>query len=351
MKRVSFLLLIIVALITPPAINAYAAEPILSCESSTSGPTSGAAKGELLTATATMLGNAISVTTSRWEPNDGSLTGSLTYYFVYAREVGKSSWKCTNSISQYITVGSINSAINHDVAIVAYRGGWWSNIVNIVLPAGANNKRQACIPESKFLSGLSGEGQPSKSDYQVNAYSKNSNRFSLMLANDKDDPKAEGVIYRSRYIVEYSIDNWKTKAKVRSSMGYNLVSFTALSRTKAHKVRAYEDVSSLSAYVQNWVPDPKHSKLGEWGNTNQKIEFTTEGCKSIDAIFYPKVVKESSDICDSYDSNCAVVLIPGENADIEANTEEKTIKCTKGKLVKNVTSTKPKCPAGYKVSK
>ena len=152
MRRMSFLLIIIVALITPPGISAYAADPILSCESSTSGPTSGAAKGELLTATATMLGNAISVTTSRWEPNDGSLTGSLTYYFVYAREVGKSSWKCTNSISQYITVGSINSAINHDVAIVAYRGGWWSNIVNIVLPAGANNKRQVCLPETLFLS-------------------------------------------------------------------------------------------------------------------------------------------------------------------------------------------------------
>ena len=50
MKRMSFLLLVIVALITPPAIGAYAADPILSCESSTSGPTSGAAKGELLTA-------------------------------------------------------------------------------------------------------------------------------------------------------------------------------------------------------------------------------------------------------------------------------------------------------------
>jgi hypothetical protein len=337
-------------MITPPAISAYAADPILSCESSTSGPTSGAAKGELLTATATMLGNAISVTTSRWEPNDGSLTGSLTYYFVYTREVGKSSWKCTNSISQYITVGSINSAINHDVAIIAYHGGWWSNVVNVVLPAGANNKRQVCLPESLFLSGLSGLGQPLKSDYQVNAYSKNSNRFSLMLVHDKTISPS-GSFYTGRYIVEYSIDNWKTKAKVRSSLGYNLVSFTALSRTKAHRVRVYEDISSLSAYVQNWVPDPKHSKLGEWVNTSQKIEFTTEGCKSIEAIFYPKVVKESSDICDSGDLNCTVVLVPGENADVEVNAAEKTIKCIKGKLVKNISGTKPKCPTGYKISK
>jgi len=350
MKRMSFLLLIIVALITPPAISAYAADPILSCESSTSGPTSGAAQGELLTATATMLGNAISVTTSRWEPNDGSLTGSLTYYFVYTREVGKSSWKCTNAISQYITVGSINSTINHDVAIVAYRGGWWSNIISIVLPAGANNKRQVCLPESLFLSGLSGLGQPVKSDYQINAYSKNSNRFSLMLVHDKAI-SSDSSFYNGNYIVEYSIDNWKSKALVRSSAGYNLVSFTALSRTKPHKVRAYADISKLSAYVQNWVPDPKHSKLGEWVDTNQKIEFTTKGCKNIEAIFYPKVVKESSGICDSYDLNCAVVLVPGENADIEANTEEKTIKCTKGKLVKNITGTKPKCPTGYKSSK
>ena len=350
MKRMSFLLLIIVALITPPAISAYAAEPILACETSTSGPTSGSARGELLTATATMLGNAITVATSRWEPNDGSLTGSLTYYFVYTREVGKSSWKCTNSISQYITVVSINSAINHDVAIIAYRGGWWSNVVNVVLPAGANNKRQVCLPESLFLSGLSGLGQPLKSDYQVNAYSKNSNRFSLMLVQDKTISPS-GSFYTGRYIVEYSIDNWKTKAKVRSSLGYNLVSFTALSSTKAHRVRAYADISSLSAYVQNWVPDPKHSKLGEWVNTSQKIEFTTEGCKSIEAIFYPKIVKESSDICNSGDLNCTVVLVPGENADVGVNAAEKTIKCVKGKLVKNITGTKPKCPTGYKISK
>lgn len=346
----SVLLLIIVALITPSAINAYAAEPILACETSTSGPTTGAARGELLTATATMLGNAISVTTSRWEPNDGSLAGSLTYYFVYTRKGGELSWKCTYSISQYITVGSINSAINHDVAIVAYRGGWWSNIVNIVLPAGANNKRQVCLPESLFLSGLSGLGQPLKSDYQVNAYSKNSNRFSLMLVHDKTISPS-GSFYTGKYIVEYSIDNWKSKALVRSNAGYNLVSFTALSRTKAHKVRAYADISKLSAYVQNWVPDPKHSKLGEWVDTNQKIEFTTEGCKKSEAIFYPKEVKESSDICESGDLNCAVVLVPGENADIVANTEEKTIKCIKGKLVKKITGTKPKCPTGYKVSK
>ena len=350
MKRISFLIFIIVALIAPPEISAHAADPILSCESSLSGPTSGSAKGELLTATATMLGNAISVTTSRWEPNDGSLTGSLTYYFVYAREVGKSSWKCTNSISQYITVGSINSAINHDVAIVAYRGGWWSNIVNIVLPAGANNKRQVCLPESLFLSGLSGLGQPLKSDYQVNAYSKNSNRFSLMLVQDKTISPS-GSFYTGKYIVEYSIDNWKSKALVRSSIGYNLVSFTALSKTKAHKVRAYEDISKLSAYVQNWVPDPKHSKLGEWVDTNQKIEFTIEGCKNIEAIFYPKEIKESSDICDSYDSNCAVVLVPGENAESTSEIEKSTIKCVKGAMSKKVTGIKPKCPSGYKIKK
>jgi hypothetical protein len=346
----SFLLFIIVALITPPAISASAAEPILSCETSTSGPTSGSARGELLTATATMLGNAISVTTSRWEPNDGSLTGSLTYYFVYTREVGKSSWKCTNSISQYITVGSINSAINHDVAIIAYRGGWWSNVVNVVLPAGANNKRQVCLPEGLFLSGLSGTDLL-KPDYQIRAYEKSSNRFYLVLVRDQALTRSWNDIYSGNFLVEYSIDNWRTKGQVRTNVGSSLVNFAALSKTKAHKVRAYADISKSNAYVQNWVPDPKHSKLGEWVNTTQKIEFTTEGCKSIEAIFYPKEVKKVSTICESGDENCAVVLVPGENADVEASTEEKTIKCTKGKLVKNVTGTKPKCPTGYKVSK
>ena len=350
MKRMSFLLLIIVALITPPAISAYAADPILSCESSTSGPTSGAAKGELLTATATMLGNAISVTTSRWEPNDGSLTGSLTYYFVYTRKVGELSWKCTNSISQYITVGSINSAINHDVAIVANRGGWWSNIVNIVLPAGANNKRQVCLPENLFLSGLSGTDLL-KSDYQIRAYSKSINRFYLVLVSDQALTRWYNDIYSGNFIVEYSIDNWKSKALVRSKVGYSTVSFTALSKTKAHKVRAYSDISKSNAYVQNWVPDPKHSKLGEWVNTDQKIEFTTAGCKNIEAVFYPKEVKKVSTICESGDLDCAVVLVPGENADVGTNAKEKTIKCTKGKLVKRVTGINPKCPTGYKVSK
>jgi len=346
----SFLLLIIVALIVPPAISAYAAEPILACETSTTGPTSGAAKGELLTATATMLGNAISVTPSRWEPNDSSLAGSLTYYFVYTQKVGESFWKCTNSISAYITVGSINSAIAHNVAIVAYAGGWWSNVVNIVLPAGANNKRQKCLPENLFLSGMSGIDLI-KTDYQVNAYTKGSNRFTLILVEDLSLTRWYNAIYSGSFIVEYSIDNWKTKAVLRSSAGYSLVSFTALSKTKAHKVRAYADISKSNAYVQKWIPDPKHPKLGEWVNTDQKIVFTTEGCKSIEATFYPKVIKKSSGICESGDSDCPVVLVPGENADVEVNAAEKTIKCIKGKLVKNITGPKPKCPTGYKISK
>ena len=350
MKRMSFLLLVIVALVTPPAISAYAADPILSCESSTSGPISGAAKGELLTATATMLGNAISVTSSRWEPNDSSLTGSLTYYFVYTQKVGESSWKCTNSISTYITVGSINSAIAHNVAIVANRGGWWSNIVNIALPAGANNKRQVCLPENLFLSGMSGKDYL-KSDYQVNAYTKGSNRFTLVLVEDLSLTRWYNAIYSGSFIVEYSIDDWKTKAVLRTSAGYSLVFFTALSKTMAHKVRAYADISKSNAYVQKWIPDPKHSKLGEWVNTNQKIEFTTAGCKNIEATFYPKEVKKSSGICESGDLDCPVVLVPGENADPGTNSKEKTIKCTKGKLVKSVTGINPKCPTGYKVSK
>jgi len=350
-KRMSFLLLIIVALIVPPAISAYAADPILSCETSTTGPTSGAAKGELLTATATMLGNAISVTPSRWEPNDSSLAGSLTYYFVYTQKVGESFWKCTNSISAYITVGSINSAIAHNVAIVAYRGGWWSNVVNIVLPAGANNKRQVCLPENLFLSGMSGIDLL-KSDYQVKAYTQTINRFTLVLVQDNAlTGRVSNDIYSGSFIVEYSIDNWKTKAVLRSSAGYGLVSFTALSKTKAHKVRAYADISKSIAYVQNWVPDPKHPKLGEWVNTNQKIEFTTAGCKNIEATFYPKEVKEKSGICQSGDLNCPVVLVPGENADVGTETKQKTIKCTKGKLVKSVTGINPKCPNGYKASK
>ncbi len=350
MKRISFVLLVIIALVTPPAISAYAADPILSCESSTSGPISGAAKGELLTATATMLGNAISVTSSRWEPNDSSLAGSLTYYFVYTQKVGESSWKCTNSISAYITVGSINSAIAHNVAIVAYRGGWWSNIVNIVLLAGANSKRQVCLPENLFLSGMSGIDLL-KSDYQVKAYTQTINRFTLVLV--QDGAPTGGMyndIYSGSFIVEYSIDNWKTKAVLRSS-GYSIASFTALSKTKAHKVRAYADISKSNAYVQNWVPDPKHPKLGEWVNTNQKIEFTTAGCKNIEATFYPKEVKKISTICQSGDSDCPVVLVPGENANVGTDTKQKTIKCTKGKLVKSVTGINPKCPTGYKASK
>jgi hypothetical protein len=345
----SFLLLIIVALIVPPAISAYAAEPILSCETSTTGPTSGVAKGELLTATATMLGNAISVTPSRWEPNDSSLAGSLTYYFVYTQKVGESSWKCTNSISAYITVGSINSAIAHNVAIVAYRGGWWSNVVNIVLPAGANNKRQVCLPGNLFLSGMSGIDLL-KSDYQIAAYKKAINRFYLVLVQDNAlTGRVSNDIYSGNFIVEYSIDNWKTKALLRVSTG--LASFAAISTTKAHKVRAYADISKSNAYVQKWIPDPKHSKLGEWVNTDQKIVFTTEGCKNIEATFYPKEVKKSSGICESGDLNCPVVLVPGENADVGTETKQKTIKCTKGKLVKSVTGINPKCPTGYKASK
>jgi hypothetical protein len=129
------------------------------------------------------------------------------------------------------------------------------------------------------------------------------------------------------------------------------VSFTALSKTKAHKVRAYADISRLNAYVQTWIPDPKHSKLGEWVNTDQKIQFTTKGCKSIEATFYPKEVKKSSGICESGDLDCPVILVPGENADVETNAKQITIKCTKGKLVKSVTGINPKCPTGYKASK
>jgi hypothetical protein len=79
--------------------------------------------------------------------------------------------------------------------------------------------------------------------------------------------------------------------------------------------------------------------------------FTTEGCKSIEATFYPKEVKKSSGICESGDSDCPVVLVPGENANAGTDTKQKTIKCTKGKLVKSVTGINPKCPTGYKASK
>ena len=351
MKRMSFLLLIIVALITPPAINAYAAEPILACETSTNGPTTGTARGELLTAKATMLGNAISVAASRWEPNDNSLAGSLTNYFVYTRKVGEIFWKCTYYNYTLMTVAIENSANDYEVAVVAYAGGWWSNVVNLKVPGGVNNIKQVCPPEYKYIAGLSGGGYFSAKNYQVNAYSKNSNRFWLTLMTDYEQSK--GVSYGDfyRYIFEYSINNWKSKAMIRADL-YNLVGFKPLSQTAAHKVRAYVDVSSLpTTYVQKWVPNPKSYKLGEWVDTDQKIKFTTEGCKSNEAIFYPREVKESSDICTSGDSNCAVELVPGENADIGAKTQETTIKCTKGKLVKNITGTKPKCPTGYKVSK
>jgi hypothetical protein len=131
-----------------------------------------------------------------------------------------------------------------------------------------------------------------KSDYQVGAYTKRSNKFTLILVEDLSLTRWYNVPYSGTFVVEYSIDNWKTKAQVRTNVGSSLVNFAALSKTKAHKVRAYADISKSNAYVQNWVPDPKHSKLGEWVNTTQKIEFTTEGCKGIEAIFYPKEVKK-----------------------------------------------------------
>jgi hypothetical protein len=250
-----------------------------------------------------------------------------------------------------MTVGIENSANDYEVAVVAYAGGWWSNVVNLKVPGGVNYKKQVCPPVYKYIAGLSGGGYFAAKNYQVSAYSKNSNKFWLTLMTDYE--QSQGISYYDsyRYIFEYSINNWKSKVIVRADL-YNLVGFQPLSQTAAHKVRAYVDISSLPvAYVQKWVPNPKSYKLGEWIDTDQKIQYYVEGCKNNEAIFYPKEVKEASSICTSGDSNCAVVLVPGENAGEEANTQEKTIKCTKGKLVKNVTGTKPKCPTGYKISK
>jgi len=38
-------------------------------------------------------------------------------------------------------------------------------------------------------------------------------------------------------------------------------------------------------------------------------------------------------------------------AKVEAEAKKKTITCIKGKLIKKVTGTNPKCPVGYKLKK
>ena len=98
-------------------------------------------------------------------------------------------------------------------------------------------------------------------------------------------------------------------------------------------------------------PQCKNSKLGNWVNTDQKIVYTTKGCKSNEVVFNPKVSKRDPCIDNPSDAGCPVVLVPGENAGIEPTTKKTTINCIKGNSTRKVTGIKPKCPTGYKVSK
>ena len=301
--------------------------------------------------------SGISANWKQWAAN----SQSVVTYFTYLSADAGASWTCYRSFGSTFSVGNLVVNGLYKFALIANSGDDWSKPVFIDIQLGKKMPEQIC-PLAHYTLGSA------FMDVWPSAYSSTEKIYRLSIYSDplkkiiRDESKVPvGIqIYEInseslRYLVEYSIDNWKTKVVYDS--GSKLIGkfvslnspfeIHALSKTKATKVRAIPDASHFfvpddtdpQEYSTNPIPGyiPKPPTKG--------AGFTTVGCKPLLATFYPKEIEATP--CMLNKMKCPVEIVPGENA---TKTSEKpvTISCVKGSTIKKVSGIDPKCPNGFK---
>lgn len=300
----------------------------------------------------------ISVRWTRWAAG----SGSSTTYYIYLSSDNGTSWSCFRNYGGSFQKGALVDQGNYQVAVIANTGDTWSEAVILSVSLKSKGPTQLCIPKDYVIEAslaMTGEG----------AYQSYSKQYMLTLRPDRKNPityslSESSKIQSLRYQIEYSIDNWKTKVIYKGIFDGKIVAnqyfyVKALSTTVPTKVRAIVDVSKVfvdliydpEAYSTN--PTPGYIAKDPVPGPG----YTSVGCKSLEAIFYPKVVASDPCLVDPNGAKCPIQIVPGENADPKSTIAPtpsssssgiKTITCVKGKLTKKVTAVKPICPQGYK---
>ena len=247
-------------------------------------------------------------------------------YFFYVSVAGANEWKCVRSYTNGSNMQDLAPDTDYDLAVIAKVGDTWS------MPAfaTATTRRvpiQVC-PLSTF------KLHPTDPLEGVNGFNAILNVFTLVIS--RVDSKSESTEERLKperhllYTVEYSIDNWKTKAVYQglSMHGVALdesIQLKAIAKNKIHQFRAIPNASSV--FVPFYV-----------------LSYNSVGCKPLTASF--KSTETKVDPCSLGISglDCPVVLVAGENA---KTSKVVSIFCVKGKTTKKVTAMKPTCPKGY----
>ena len=301
--------------------------------------------------------SGISANWKQWAAN----SQSVVTYFTYLSADAGASWTCYRSFGSTFSVGNLVVNGLYKFALIANSGDDWSKPVFIDIQLGKKMPEQIC-PLAHYTLGSA------FMDVWPSAYSSTEKIYRLSIYSDplkkiiRDESKVPvGIqIYEInseslRYLVEYSIDNWKTKVVYDS--GSKLIGkfvslnspfeIHALSKTKATKVRAIPDASHFfvpddtdpQEYSTNPIPGyiPKPPTKG--------AGFTTVGCKPLLATFYPKEIEATP--CMLNKMKCPVKIVPGENA-TKTSGKPVTIYCVKGSTTKKFSGTDPKCPDGYK---
>lgn len=300
----------------------------------------------------------ISVRWTRWAAG----STSLTTYYIYLSSDNGATWSCFRNIGGSFQKGALRDQGNYKVAVIANTGDTWSEAVIINVSLKSKGPSQLCIPKDYVIEAtlaMTGEG----------AYQSFSKEYMLTLRPDRKNPIAYSLsesskIQSLRYQIEYSIDNWKTKVIYKGIFDGKIVAnqyfyIRALSTKVPTKVRAIVDISQV--YV-DLIYDPEAYSTNPTPGYIAKDPvpgpgYTSVGCKSLEAIFYPKRVGSDPCLVDPNGSKCPVQLVPGENADSKpsiaptrpsSSSGVKTITCVSGKYKVSVTNKNPKCPPGYK---
>lgn len=259
----------------------------------------------------------------------------INYLVFYSSDNG-ATWKCGMSLGDNTaTIDPLTPNTDYRFAVVAT--GITPNTYSAIAYGTGSTKRhvvQVCPPSNYSLKPVG----------NFSGYTATSGFFELVIGADASKPipsQAESPeLAFLDYVVQYSIDNWKTMAVVKSLSGGkgvpgDYIKFAALSPTKVHQIKAIPVLEDISVQPTDLISG-----------------YTAQGCKVLQISISPKTVVNGCKIDPIY-ADCPDVLVPGPNSTSPSKSPKTLPKvtqlvCVKGKSVLTVSGTTPICPTGYK---
>jgi len=250
---------------------------------------------------------------------DGLLAGEIeTYFFFWSSDGGKS-WNCTRA---YASATSVEVQANLDyVAIVVAQARTGKGISTVAKFSTKKSDEQVCAAGKVSLTAN---------------YNSRLKKYELWLKPNNLNSDEQSL----QYIVQVSIDNWKTKAVFKEAIPlfYPFRFLSPIKQGVTHQFRLFPDASKIFVDPNGLV-----------------LKYTTVGCSPLTAFASATDKRTECEKNPGLDK-CQYTIVPGDKPEAISTASPKagtvpqnlTITCVKGKLTKDVTAIKPVCPTGYK---